>query len=139
MKYNYYEVMKEDVEQAITEYMEENNITIEEIEEEREKYKEEFNDLFWVDDSVTGNGSGSYFYCSEEAKTAVFDNMFLAVESAKEFDCLDKFVESLRDSDYEWIDVTIRCYLLYQIIDDVVDDLTIDVFRSIALAHCEEC
>ena len=84
------------------------------------------NDRLWSEDSVTGNASGSYTNNCYDAKQHVLDNMNLAVEMAREFDCKDRFMDWLFDNDYESIDVSIRCYLLRSAIDEVMDDLEDD-------------
>lgn len=84
------------------------------------------NDRLWSEDSVTGNASGSYTFNHAEAKQYVLDNMNLAVEMAREFDCKDRFMDWLFDDDYESIDVSIRCYLLRSAIDEVMDDIEDD-------------
>ena len=79
-------------------------------------------DLMWVDDSITGNASGSYTFNRETAKNYVMDNMEIAVEAYREFDCVDSFATALCNEDYELIDVTIRCFLLGECLRDVLDD-----------------
>lgn len=91
-----------------------------------DELSEYLNDTLWTEDSVTGNGSGSYTFNYAEAKQYVLDNMNLAVEMAREFDCKDRFMDWLFDDDYESIDVSIRCYLLRSAIDEVMDDLEDD-------------
>lgn len=87
---------------------------------------DELYDNMWIDDSITGNGSGSYTFDREQAKQYVFENMALAVEAFKEFDCIDKFTQNLVDNDYESIDVTIRCYLLGECLQEVLDENDFD-------------
>ena len=91
-----------------------------------DELSEYLNDTLWIEDSVTGNGSGSYTFNHAEAKQYVLDNMNLAVEMAREFDCKDRFMDWLFDDDYESIDVSIRCYLLRSAIDEVMDDIEDD-------------
>ena len=103
----------------IKNYMED-SINIDEY-ESLDELSEYLNDTLWTEDSVTGNGSGSYTFNHAEAKQYVLDNMNLAVEMAREFDCKDRFMDWLFDDDYESIDVSIRCYLLRSAIDEVKD------------------
>ena len=80
-----------------------------------------YDDLF-IDDSVTGNGSGSYTFDTEKAREYVYGNEHLVKEAVKEFGCTpETLVEHFFD--YEWMDVTIRCYLLYECIERVVEEL----------------
>ena len=117
MAYNYLEELKSDVKnyikEASSDYMD-----CEDIDELRENLY----DNLWDEDSVTGNGSGSYTFNREEAKKYVADNLDLMVDAYKEFDSIEKLVNNLEDSDFETIDVTIRCYLLSQALDEVLDD-----------------
>ena len=91
-----------------------------------DELSEYLNDTLWTEDSVTGNGSGSYTFNHAEAKQYVLDNMNLAVEMAREFDCKERLMDWLFDDDYESIDVSIRCYLLRSAIDEVIDDIEDD-------------
>ena len=117
MAYNYLKELKSDVKnyikEAASDYMD-----CEDIDELRENLY----DNLWDEDSVTGNGSGSYTFNREEAKKYVADNLDLMVDAYKEFDSIEKLVNNLEDSDFETIDVTIRCYLLSQALDEVLDD-----------------
>ena len=76
--------------------------------------------MLWTEDSVTGNASGSYTFDREQAKEYVSDNMELAVEACREFGCIEKFADAIADSDYEFLDVTIRCYLLGEVIEEIL-------------------
>ena len=117
MAYNYLEELKSDVKNYIKEVASD-YMDCEDIDELRENLY----DNLWDEDSVTGNGSGSYTFNREEAKKYVADNLDLMVEAYKEFDSIEKLVNNLEDSDFETIDVTIRCYLLSQALDEVLDD-----------------
>ena len=67
MKYDYLENMKED----IREYLKENDI---------EEISEDLFDTLWVEDSVTGNTSGSYYCNSYKAQQALQGNEDLVEE-----------------------------------------------------------
>ena len=116
MAYNYLEELKSDVRNYIKEVASD-YMDCEDIDELRENLY----DNLWDEDSVTGNGSGSYTFNREEAKKYVADNLDLMVDAYKEFDSIEKLVNNLEDSDFETIDVTIRCYLLSQALDEVLD------------------
>lgn len=81
---------------------------------------DEISEELWADDSVTGNGSGSYWFDAWKAAAVLAHNYDLLDEAMDEFgpdksiDCYDS---------YEAHDVTIRCYLLHGAIDDVLDNL----------------
>ena len=120
--YNYMEVMTQDILDAIRE-----NYTQEEIQEhmqDRDSFYEELNDNLWIDDSVTGNASGSYTCNSNVAKEYVLDNMELCIEALQEFCCeAEETAKHFLNEDWEWFDVTIRCYLLGQAICEAIDKL----------------
>ena len=122
MYYNYMEAMKEDVTRAISEY---------EYQYEglsREDLEEKLNDDLWIDDSVTGNGSGSYTCNAAEARDMVqADGEEYYQEAVEEF-CIDSETVAEHLFDYEYIDVTTRCYLLGQAISEALDDLEADGF-----------
>jgi len=80
-------------------------------------------DVLWTADSVTGNGSGSYFFNSYKSMLAVTGNMGLLREACSEFGCMDELGAKLADEEWERADVTIRCYLLGQCICDALGAL----------------
>ena len=117
--YSYLESMKEDIKNYITENYEKKDY--ENISEE------ELHDDLWVEDSVTGNASGSYTFCRATAKEYVQDNMDLVQEMADEFG-IDKATigEKFLDDEWEWFDVSIRCYLLGAAIHESLEELLED-------------
>ena len=117
MAYNYLEELKSDVRNYIKEVASDYMDC-----EDMDELRDSLYDNLWDEDSVTGNGSGSYTFNREEAKKYVADNLDLMVDAYKEFDSIEKLVNNLEDSDFETIDVTIRCYLLSQALDEVLDD-----------------
>ena len=110
MAYNYYEELKNDIE----EYLEDNDITLTE-----DNFGEVEDDL-WTEDSVTGNGSGSYTFSRQRAKENLEGNGDLVREMAVDFDCKDKVLDWFLDDDYESIDVSVRCYLLNRVLWDIL-------------------
>lgn len=120
-KYNYMEAVKEDVKNYID--CEINFADFYSLEELEEK----LNDELWTDDSVTGNASGSYTFNREQAKEYVLDNMDLLNEMCLEFGIdAETIGQKFLDNEYEWMDVSIRCYLLGAAISEVLDDLEED-------------
>lgn len=116
--YNYLENMVEDVKEYIK-----NEIDFYEY-EDMDELRESLNDDLWAEDSVTGNGSGSYTFNRAIAKEYVDENKDLVDEMMKEFDCKEKVVNWWIEDNYEAIDVSIRCYLLGQAIEKALDDFT---------------
>lgn len=119
MNYNYIETMQSDVLNYIAE-----NIDRAEYIGDRENLESTLNDDLWAEDSVTGNASGSYFCNAYKAREAVLDNMEYCTESLREF-CTEPetIAKHFLNEDWEYFDVTIRCYLLGQAISEVLDKL----------------
>lgn len=108
--YNYREEIKKDIVEALkTDY------------ESRDF--EELNEKMWIDDSITGNASGSYTFDRALAKEYVLSNMEIAIDAFKEFSDIERFAMFLENNDYESIDVTIRCYLLSECLQEVLDEM----------------
>ena len=116
--YNYLEAMKQDIMDYIRNEVNTNEFS------NREELEESLNDDLWTVDSVTGNGSGSYTFNRAEAEEYVNDNSDLLRKAISEF-CIDSetVAEKFLDADYEYFDVTIRCYLLGQAISEALDDM----------------
>lgn len=92
--------------------------------ENREEFEEELNDSLWVEDSVTGNASGSYTFNRARAAEYVGDNLDILTEVCAEFGITaEKVGEKFLESDFEYFDVTIRCGLLGECISTVLDEL----------------
>lgn len=116
--YNYYDSVRADVLDYIREEInlaDYNNL---------DDLLEKLNDDLWINDSVTGNASGSYTFNSYTAKEYVFDNMDLVKEMASEF-CIDlpDIGRHFLKEDWEWFDVAIRCYVLCSCISDALDEI----------------
>ena len=125
MMYNYLEAMKSDIMDYIHNEVNTNEFA------SREELEESLNDDLWTVDSVTGNGSGSYTFNRSEAEEYVNDNGDLLREAISEFDVDSETVaEKFLDADYEYFDVTIRCYLLGQAISEALDEMEDDLTFS---------
>ena len=113
-KYDYLEQVTTDAKEAILENMEYWDF------DDREELEEVAHDELWADDSVTGNGSGSYFFSARKAEEALCHNWDLLAEACEEFgqDIGEAFKQGV-----EFCDVTIRCYLLSQAIAAALDEL----------------
>lgn len=117
MKYDYLEAMKSDVLDYIREEVNASEFS------DREDLENKLNDDLFINDSITGNASGSYTFNSYTAKEYVFDNIDLLNEAITEF-CEDDVIgEKFLNEEWEWMDVTIRCYLLGQAISEALDDI----------------
>lgn len=83
--------------------------------------RDEVYDDAFIEDRVTGNGSGSYFFNALKAKESIFEmDEDLLKETISEFD-IDM---SEHWGDWEYLDVSVRCYALGQIdIDELLDEI----------------
>ena len=119
-KYNYLENVTADAKAAILENMdmwEWHN---------REELEENANDWLWTADEVTGNASGSYTFNREAAKEYVTrsdDGMDTLRDAVREFDCEHEAFTAFMEENWEYFDVTIRCYLLGQAISAGLDEV----------------
>jgi len=77
-------------------------------------------DNLWMCDSVTGNGSGSYTFNTWKAEENLCHNMDLLGEALEEFGYGENEVNVV-EKGAEWCDVTIRCYLLGQVLDECLE------------------
>ena len=79
-------------------------------------------DSMFISDAVTGNASGSYWCSSYKATCALAGNLDLLADALAEF-CPE--YETIKRYLYspESADVTIRCYLLPQAIENYLDEL----------------
>ena len=120
-KYNYYEAVKEDIKNYI-----ENDIDIKEAfknaDFDIDTLCENLHDDLWVNDSVTGNASGSYTFNTYKAEEYLCHNIDLLKEALSEFGCGIEYLERGAEA----CDVTIRCYLLSGAIYEVIEELNLE-------------
>lgn len=120
--YDYLEQVTADVRDYV-----EQEIDLTEWAGDRDGLEEKLNDDLLTCDSVTGNGSGSYTFNRVQAQIYVLDGMDELQEAVNEFGVDSETIgEKFLESDWEYFDVTIRCYLLGQAIAAVLDDLEED-------------
>lgn len=119
MEYDYREEVRNDVIEQVKDGYKENSLRLYK-EEGRDALEEYLNDELWIDDQVTGNGSGSYTFNTWKAKENLYDNMDLLVEACDE---LGQDVGEAVKRGAEYCDVTIRCYLLGGAISEAIDEL----------------
>lgn len=115
-RYDYRQNVKDDVKN----YIKENEIHW--TEDDRDDVQEKLHDDLWVEDSVTGNASGSYTFNRWQAEENVCHNWDLFQEACEEFGSENTAAEILEHG-AEWVDVTIRCYLLGECIGTAMDEL----------------
>lgn len=107
--------------------------------EDRESIEEYLNDTLWTADEVTGNGSGSYTFNREEAKKNVLADIDTVREALQEFGTdAATIAEKFLTEDWEYFDVTARCYVLGQAIAEVLDELEENIETAIAEREADE-
>lgn len=111
-KYDYLSAVESDVREYI-----ENNVNFHDY-SDLDEMKEDLNEKLFVNDSVTGNASGSYSN-TWDAEEYLCHNLDLLAEANEEFGGSS---DILSDG-AETCDVTIRCYLLGQAIENVAPDM----------------
>lgn len=98
--------------------------------EDLEALREYLNDNLWTEDDITGNGQrGQYYSTLEKAK-----NMFIEDDGFENFykvrDELgtdkSEVMEHFFKEDWHWFDSSVRCYLLSECIDSVLEDIEYD-------------
>ena len=118
-KYDYRQAVRDD----ILDYIKEHDIQV--TDNNREEVEEFLHDTLFVEDSVTGNASGSYTFNTWKAEEYLCHNLDLLAEAIDEFgadagtykDCIESA---------ETADVTIRCYLLTECLSSVLDELEVE-------------
>lgn len=120
-KYDYYKNVREDIKQRLNEWLDFNKINgYSDIDEVINAVYDDF----FNSDSVTGNGSGSYTFNSWVAEENLCHNMDLLKEALNEFGGeLNDYIDSA-----EACDVTIRCYVLGQLVGEVVKEFVEEQF-----------
>lgn len=121
-KYDYYKAVYDDV----LEYIE-NNVDFSEF-DDLDDVAETLRDDLWAEDSVTGNASGSYTFSTWKAEENLCHNLDLLGEALDSFGCGPEY---MMEKGPEACDVTIRCYLLDQVIYEILEEYnTGDLFRE---------
>ena len=120
-KYDYYKSVKEDIKQRLNDWFDFNSI--DDYSDIDEVISAVYDDFF-NSDSITGNGSGSYTFNSWKAEENLCHNMDLLKEALDEFGGdFNNYIESA-----ESCDVVIRCYVLGQLVGDVVKEFVEEHF-----------
>ena len=77
-------------------------------------------DDMWIIDDITGNASGSYTFNTYKAEEYICHNWELLEEAliSYGYECSINIL----DKSAEWCDVIIRCYLLSDVLQNVIDE-----------------
>lgn len=112
-KYDYLSAVESDVREYI-----ECNVDFRDY-SDLDEMKEDLNEKLFVEDSVTGNTSGSYTFNTWMAEEHLCHNLDLLAEANEE----SGGSSDILSDGAEMCDVTIRCYLLWQAIENVAPDM----------------
>ena len=117
-RYDYLEQITSDVKEAILARYDMKKITVEL--EDRESFEQDLYNRLRIDDSVTGNGRGTYTFNTYEDEECLCPNLDLLGEALEEFGCSPDYMST---EGPEACDVTIRCYMLPRAISAALDEL----------------
>ena len=111
-RYDYYEAVKADVIFELEDLIAwDDNLDLDD-------WSELYDKLF-ICDGVTGNASGSYTFNAWIAEENVCHNLDLLGEALTEFGCDPDFLSRGAEA----ADVTIRCYVLGQVLDEAIEEI----------------
>lgn len=129
----------EQVKEAVEQYLADNEYYINMADfSDVDDFRDEMYDRMFVADDVTGNGSGSYTFNRNEAREYVLADADTVKEALSEF-CVDaaEIGEKFLDENWEWFDVTARCYILGQALGEWIDENEETLAEAIEQAHAE--
>ena len=119
--YNYRECVKADVRECMCDHSEELDGL------GREETFETVYDACWVDDSVTGNASGSHTFSRIEARCNIMQDLdsddYISEMVEDGFMSEEEVGRCVASSNWEKLDVCIRCWLLNQCISEILDEM----------------
>lgn len=124
-KYDYMEAVKEDVKAWLEDHEDFKESYADEAgawlrDDNADEIADELNERLFCEDSVTGNGSGSYYCNTWRAEESLCHNLDLLGEALTEFGCDANYIT---ENGAEACDVTIRCYLLGSAIREALEEL----------------
>lgn len=116
---SYYEQVMDDVK----DYIESNEINIEEVD-----FESLYDEMF-IADGVTGDGSGSYFFNTYKAMECVTRNMNEVKEALEDLCYTHEQVgEMFLNNQWEAIDVITRCYYLHGALSNYYEEKGVDCY-----------
>ena len=120
MRGYYFDAVYEDVK----EYLEENMYLFDRF-PRNDDLISYLNDELWDDDYVTGNGgNGCYTKTTDEAQGYVLDDSETVKAALHEFSVpADEVIDHFFDNEWDFFDVSARCYVLNRAITACVGDL----------------
>lgn len=88
---------------------------------DKDTFVEQMTDCLWADDDVTGNGPAGEYTDAATSKNNVLANEDLLKEALQLFCDEATLIQHLFD--WTYYDVTIRCYLLNEVLYDLAGEL----------------
>ena len=118
--YDYREAVKNSVIDWLEEHKEEVEARHSQMGED--EFAEWVIDECMMSDSVTGNASGSYTFSTWKAEECLCHNLDLLVEVVEDYGGGAEYVGQAIMKGAETCDVTIRCYVLYEVVGQAIDE-----------------
>ena len=119
--YDYLEAVKDDVMEYIR-----NEVNVGDY-SDRDEMGEQLYDTLFCEDSVTGNASGSYTFNRYKAKEHIESDPEAYTyirELVSEYGIdAETVADKFLNENWEYWDVSIRCYLLYQAVEKALEEL----------------
>ena len=123
MRYSYKEQITEDVRDWVTE----NRFDMQDV--DKENLYDYIYDRCFLEDSVTGNASGSYTFNRWQAREYIFSDLdsgeYLHEMISDGYTDAQTIGNMIVNDNWEWLDVSIRCYLLGEAVSTVVAEMNI--------------
>lgn len=116
---------KESVKSDVRDWMEENRDQWEGL--DRHDVYEVVYDACWVADGVTGNASSSYTFSRYEARQNFFEDddsdEYISQMIEDGFTTKESVGRAVSESQWELLDVSIRCWLLTDAVTEILDEM----------------
>lgn len=117
--YDYREAVKDSVIDWLEEHREE--VETRRSQEDEADFEEWVIDECIISDSVTGNASGSYTFSTWKAEECLCHNLDLLIEAIDEYGGAEYVGQAIMRG-AEYCDVTIRCYILYEVVGQAIEE-----------------
>ena len=121
--YNYRDAIRKDVVDYVRDHYDAASLK----DWSRDALEQELNDALWIEDSVTGNASGSYTCNADKAREYVTEDRDAENHIRELIAEFGMDAKTIADHlfDWEYWDVSIRCYLLGECISAALDELEV--------------
>ena len=118
-EYDYRSHILQDCKERINELMDDGTISPDQY-LDRDEIIDKLSDMFWTDDSVTGNGSGSYTFSTWKAAIYLSHNYETLAKVMEDWDVPLTYE---RLAEYERNDALIRTYMYNEVLPEAVDSV----------------